>query len=58
MLNSVISRNGVRFACIDIKKFYLDTPMKDPEYIRIRITDIPEEYILEYRLAGKEDKNG
>jgi len=34
MLNSVISRKGARFACIDIKNFYLDTPMKDPEYVR------------------------
>ncbi len=39
------------------KNFYLDTPMEDPEYVRIKITDIPEEFILEYGLAGKEDKN-
>ncbi len=58
MLNSVISRKGAQFACIDIKNFYLDTPMKDPEYVRIKITDISEEFILEYGLAGKEDKNG
>jgi len=58
MINSVISRKGARFACIDIKNFYLDTPMEDPEYVRIKITDIPEEFILEYGLAGLEDKNG
>jgi hypothetical protein len=58
LLNSVISRKGARFACIDIKNFYLDTPMVDPEYVRIKITDIPEEFILEYGLAGLEDKNG
>ena len=58
MLNSVISRKGARFACIDIHFFNLDTPMEDPEYDRIKITDIPEEFILEYGLAGKEDKNG
>jgi hypothetical protein len=32
--------------------------MEDPEYVHIKITDIPEEFILEYGLAGKEDKNG
>ncbi len=32
--------------------------MVDPQYIRIKITDIPEEFILEYGLAGKEDNNG
>jgi len=58
MLNSVISRKGAQFACIYIKNFYLDTPMDDPEYVHIKITDIPEEFILEYGLAGKEDKNG
>jgi hypothetical protein len=42
MLNSVISRKGAQFACIVIKNFYVDTPMEDPEYVRIKITDIPE----------------
>ncbi len=58
MRNSVISRKGARFACIDINNFYLDTPMEDPKYIHIKITDIPEEFILEYGLAGMEDING
>ena len=46
MLKGVISRKGARFACIDIQKFYLDMPMEDPEYVRIKITDISEEFIL------------
>jgi hypothetical protein len=58
MLNSVISRKGARFACTDIKNFYLNTPMEDPEYVHIKITDTPEEFILEYGLAGKDDING
>jgi hypothetical protein len=58
ILNSVISRKGARFACIDVKNFYLDTPMEDPEYVHIKITDIPEKFILEYGLAGKDDING
>jgi hypothetical protein len=32
--------------------------MEDPEYVRIKITDIPEEFILEYGLARKDDING
>jgi hypothetical protein len=58
MLNSFISRKGARFLTIDIKNFYLDMPMVDPEYVRIKITDIPREFSLEYDLAGKEDHNG
>ncbi len=33
-------------------------PMVDPEYVRIKITVIPNKFILEYDLAGKEDHNG
>ncbi len=33
-------------------------PMVDPKYVRIKITDIPKEFILEYNLTGKEDHNG
>ncbi len=58
MLNSVILHKGARFSTINIKNFHLDMPMGDPEYIRIKITDIPEEFILEYDIAGKEDHNG
>ncbi len=32
--------------------------MEDPKYLLIKITDIPEEFILEYGLAGTEDING
>jgi hypothetical protein len=33
LLNSVLSRKGARFSSIDLKNFYLDTPMPDPEYV-------------------------
>jgi hypothetical protein len=35
---------------LDIKDFYLNTPMKRYEYICIKITDIPEEIIKEYKM--------
>jgi radical SAM superfamily enzyme YgiQ (UPF0313 family) len=31
--------------------------MPDPEYVRIKITDIPAEFIEEYKLAGT-DRDG
>jgi hypothetical protein len=52
LLNSVISRRGARFSTIDLKKFYPDTPMPDPEYVHIKISDIPAEFIEEYNLTG------
>ena len=57
LLNSVLSRKGARFSTIDLKNFYLDTPMPDPEYVRIKISDIPDEFIEEYKLAGT-DRDG
>jgi hypothetical protein len=57
LLNSVLSRKGARFSTINIKNFYLDTPMPDPEYICIKLSNIPEEFIKEYNLPGQ-DRNG
>jgi hypothetical protein len=57
LLNSVLSRKGARFSSIDLKNFYLNTPMLDLEYVRIKILDIPAEFIEEYNLTGK-DRDG
>jgi hypothetical protein len=57
LLNSVLSRKGARFSTINMKNFYLDTPMLDPKYVRIKLSDIPEEFIKEYNLPGL-DHNG
>ena len=45
LFNSIISTKGARFITIDISNFYLMTPLKRPEYIRIHIRDIPYEII-------------
>lgn len=51
MINSVLSRPGAKFACFDVKNFYLDTPMDRPEYVRIKASDIPKEFYDEYNLS-------
>jgi hypothetical protein len=53
LLNSELSRKGARFSSINLKNFYLDTPMPDPEYVRVKINDILVEFINEYSLADK-----
>ena len=50
ILNSTLSRPTARFACFDISNFYLGTPLDRPEYVRIRLSDIPQEFIDEYNL--------
>ena len=57
-LNSVISTKGAKFANADIANFYLMTPLKRPEYAKIRLSDIPEEIIVEYNLKEKATSDG
>ncbi len=54
LLNSVLSQKGARFSSIDLKNFYLHTPMPELEYVCTKITDIPQEFIEEYKLAGRD----
>ncbi len=57
LLNSVHSRKGARFSTINIKNFYLGTPMPDPEYVHIKISDIPDKFFTEYNLGGRDRKD-
>ena len=50
LFNSVISTHGARFMTMDITNFYLMTPLKRPEYVKIKMRDIPEEIIFKYNL--------
>jgi hypothetical protein len=49
-VNSVLSTPNAMFACYDISNFYLGTPLDRPEYVRIHISQIPDEFIEEYNL--------
>ena len=57
-VNSVISTPGARYMTLDVKNFYLNTPMVRYEYVRIKIDDIPEEIIVEYNLREKVTSDG
>jgi hypothetical protein len=50
LLNSIISTKGARCVMVDIKDFYLCTPMKRFEYMRLKITNVHKEIIREYGL--------
>ena len=47
MLNSVVSTPGAKFMCLNISDFYLETPLKRPEYVKLKLQDIPSEIINE-----------
>ena len=50
LLNSVISTPGAKFLTLDIKNFYLGTPMEEYEYMKIKYDTIPAEIIKQYNL--------
>ena len=50
MINSILSWLNTLFTAFDNKNFYLDTPMENPEYVRINLEYIPQEFIKEYHL--------
>ena len=55
LLNSVVSTNRAKFFTLDIKNFYLNTPMERLEYMRLKMEDIPENVIEKYELKTKEE---
>jgi len=54
--NSVISTDDARYLCLDIKKFYLGTPMDRFEYMKMPISIFPQATIDQYNLT-KHAKN-
>jgi hypothetical protein len=50
LINSVLSTPNATFMSIDIKDFYLDTPMARHEYVRIPIKYIPPDIVAQYHL--------
>ena len=52
MINSVLSREGAKYVCFDIENFYLSIPLGRPEYVKIQLSKIPEEFITEYNLTS------
>ena len=50
MINSILSRAGAKYVCFDINGFYLSTPLGRPEYVKIQLSTIPQEFISEYNL--------
>ena len=57
-VNSVISTPGAQYMTLDVKNFYLNTPMLRFEYVKIKIDDIPDKIIAEYNLQEKVTPDG
>jgi hypothetical protein len=51
LFNSVISTKGARFMTMDISNFYLITPLHRAEFLQIKLSDIPNKVVREYKLS-------
>jgi hypothetical protein len=52
LINSVFSTMGAKFLVIDIKNFYLNTPLGRFEYMVINLSSLPQETIDKYDLLN------
>ena len=50
VINSTISTPNARHLLIDVKNYYLGTPMERFEYMRLAIHTLPDEIIQQYKL--------
>jgi hypothetical protein len=57
-LNSVISTKVARYCTIDLKDFYLMTPMAHPKYMCMKLKDLLAEFVEPYNLTDKVNFNG
>jgi len=58
LLNSVISTRNAKFMTLDIKNFYLNTPMERYEYLRLKLDQLPADVIEQYQLKDKVTSDG
>lgn len=60
LLNSVISDapQGARFISLDLKDYFLASPMKTPEYMKVLISKFPPDIIHRYKLHSLATKEG
>ena len=58
LLNSIISMPNAKFINMDIKDFYLNTPMTWFEYMQLQLADMPEDIIAHYKLTDIATQEG
>ena len=58
LINCIISTPGANILVLDFNDFYLNTPMDQPEFLRIKLINFPEDVIGNYKLKEKVDDKG
>ena len=58
LVNSVISTEGAEFMTLDMKNSYLNTPLAQYKYLRLKLSNFPDDVIEEYNLKENTTKDG
>ncbi len=58
LFNRVISTREARFMTMDITNFCLMTPLHRAKFIRMKLSDIPDKIVNEYKLRDKTTLSG
>ena len=50
LINNALSRKGSKLGCFNVKNFYLGNPCDRPEYVKIKLAYIIQEFLDKYDL--------
>ncbi len=54
----MISTKVARYCTFDLKDFYLNTLMEQPEYMRMKLSNLPQEFVNLYKLTNIAEDHG
>jgi hypothetical protein len=57
-LNSIISTTNACYCTINLKDFYLNMPMDQPEFMRMKLSDLPPNFVEFYNLTNLANNDG
>ena len=57
LIDSVVYTPVTSFMTMDIKDFYLNTPMSRYEYMRLKLSHLPGDFFNQYNLISKVTKD-
>ena len=58
IFNSIVLKLNRQVMRIDIKDFYLNTPMARSEYMRLKLRNLPGSVVKQYNLEEEATKEG
>ena len=58
LFNNIVSTLGAKVLGLDLKDFYLNTPMKCPKFLQMKLTNFPDDVIDHYKFNGKVTEDG